>query len=225
MYGSNSATSWQTCDLVSNFCTYIHGDGTGGTNEEAGSAASAEECVNLVLSRFPHATGATYPMPGVTTVGSHGSSFGNTSCWAEFGGTGAVLTTTYHGDWQTCRFPSSVGVCEFEIGDGVGGTEENLGTASSTLECVSMVRVQRPAANGATFDNTGTNNGCYAEFDMTSSNGHTNWQTCAFVGGSARFVTACVFGKSHQDHWQRRMSNSFGNNWYSCRPRRWNWWE
>jgi hypothetical protein len=127
--------------------------------------------------------------------------------------------------WQTCQFPSSVGVCEFEIGDGVGGTEENLGTASSTLECVSMVRVQRPAANGATFDNTGTNNGCYAEFDMTSSNGHTNWQTCAFVGGSARFVTACVFGKSHQDHWQRRMSNSFGNNWYSCRPRRWNWWE
>jgi hypothetical protein len=62
--GRNSASAWRTCTLEPKFCQYIVGDGTGGTNENIGDAASREECVNLVLALRPFANGATYPTDG-----------------------------------------------------------------------------------------------------------------------------------------------------------------
>ena len=49
--------------------------------------------------------------------------------------------------WQTCAFPSAVGICEFRQGDGVGGSEERIGDAPNTMACVDMVLSERPEAN------------------------------------------------------------------------------
>ena len=66
------------------------------------------------------------------------------------------------------------------MGDGEGGSEEGVGDAASTMECVNMVMTQKPEANGATYSNNG-GQGCYAEFGMTGANGSDGWQTCLFV--------------------------------------------
>merc|ERR1712093_949108 len=160
------------------FCVYTVGDGTGGSEEMIGETPTREECVNLVLSRSPTANGATYSTDP-----------NNLNCYAEFGMTGPNDSAS----WQTCQFPANVGVCEFSMGDGIGGTEERVGDAANTMDCVAMVIALRPDANGATYSNAG-GQGCYAEFGMTGSNGSESWQTCAFVGGSAVPVNGCVFG-------------------------------
>jgi hypothetical protein len=117
-----------------------------------------------VLSRKPEANGATYPTSG------------GTACYAEFGMTG----NNDSAGWQTCMLPANVGRCEFMMGDGEGGSEEGVGDAASTMECVNMVMTQKPEANGATYSNNG-GQGCYAEFGMTGANGSDGWQTCLFV--------------------------------------------
>ena len=147
MTGRNDSPAWQTCTFVADFCTYTNGDGVGGVEEMIGAASNRQECVNLVLSMRPEANGATYSQHAQTT-----------NCYAEFGMTGPNDSAA----WQTCMFPANVGVCEFVMGDGVGGTEERVGDAPSTLECVAMVIAERPEANGATYSNTG-DQACYAE--------------------------------------------------------------
>ena len=162
--------------VLQEFCTYVAGDGTGDSEEMIGNTATREECVNKVLAERSSATGATYSVVA-----------GNPSCFAEFGMTGAVPSP----NWQTCQFPAAAGLCEFIQGDGVGDSEENIGTAPDTMACVAMVLSQRPEANGATYSNDG-GNACYAEFGMTSSNGSASWQTCQFLGELN--VAGCVFG-------------------------------
>eukprot|EP01045_Picozoa_sp_COSAG04_P014325 COSAG04_NODE_1066_length_8488_cov_2.933246_5_plen_181_part_01 len=74
---------------------------------------------------------------------------------------------------------SSEFICEMETGDGIGGTETQIGDAASPQACAQMVRRTQPDANGATYSNTG-GMGCYAEFGMTGANSDTNWRTCRF---------------------------------------------
>ena len=165
MTGRNGSPDWQSCTLVPDFCVYTVGDGTGGSEEMIGETPTREECVNLVLSMRPFANGATYSTDP-----------NNLNCYAEFGMTGPNDSAS----WQTCQFPANVGVCEFSMGDGTGGTEERVGDAANTMDCVAMVIALRPDANGATYSNAG-GQGCYAEFGMTGSNGSESWQTCTFV--------------------------------------------
>ena len=74
--------------------------------------------------------------------------------------------------------------CVFGVGDGVGGTEKNLGLAGTSAECIEMVRTQQPSANGVTYGTTsgGFAKMCYAEFGATSANNDTDWQTCLLDG-------------------------------------------
>ena len=75
--------------------------------------------------------------------------------------------------------------CTWAPGDGVGGGERNVGTASTPAECVALVQQQRPDANGATYKIGGFD--CYAEMDMRGRNSGgrmgTSWQTC-YVDGT-----------------------------------------
>ena len=125
--------------------------GTGGTESAAGDADSPQKCAALVQVEAPSANGATY------------SNTGGTACYAEFGMTG----NNGDGNWQTCLFtgagaptppPTTFGFgdgevngCHWEIGDGTGGTEQLVGSASNGAECVSMVQQRMPNANGATY--------------------------------------------------------------------------
>jgi hypothetical protein len=178
MTGRNDSTGWNTCIIVPDICTYIVGDGVGGTETGVGDAATRSECVNMVLSMAPKANGATY------------STTGGTACYAEFGMTGENDSAS----WQTCQLPSEIGGCEFFIGDGVGGTETGVGDAANVMDCVHIVITTQPDANGVTYSNSG-GQGCYAEFGMTGANGSDGWQTCMlpapFVPAS---VNACIFG-------------------------------
>ena len=88
------------------------------------------------------------------------------------------------GEWQTCMFPDGV-ICEWGVGDGIGGTEESVGAADGPAECALKVLNLRPEANGATFSNTG-GTGCYAEFGMTGANDSAGWQSCMFDGTVGR---------------------------------------
>lgn len=158
-----SGTATQTCLFIPGFCDYVTGDGQGGTEAYVADTATAMECVNAVLEFHPDANGATYASDG-------------NACYAEFGMTGPNDSEA----WHTCLFPGEMSLCTYEVGDGVGGTEESLGNANSEMECVSMVRQMRPDANGATYSARGTGTSCYAEFGMAQSNGNPSWQTCLF---------------------------------------------
>lgn len=177
MTGPNDSTSWQTCLFIPGFCNFVIGDGTGGSEEYVADVPTAAECVSAVQEFHPDANGATY------------SNSGGTQCYAEFGMTGPNDSTA----WQTCLFPGDMSLCTFEVGDGVGDSEERVGDANSEMECVSMVRQMRPEANGATYSAPGTGTACYAEFGMTESNGSSSWQTCMFDSGSAATVAGCSF--------------------------------
>ena len=72
-----------------------------------------------------------------------------------------------------------LGTC-FVTGDGIGGTEKNLGTTPNREKCIEMVKAREPTANGATFPNKEGTGACYAEFRMTGSNSIPDWQTCKF---------------------------------------------
>lgn len=158
-----TGTATQTCLFIPGFCNYVTGDGTGGTEAYVADTATAMECVNAVLEFHPDANGATYASDG-------------NACYAEFGMTGPNDSEA----WHTCLFPGDMSLCTYEVGDGVGGTEESLGDANTEFECISMVRQMRPDANGATYSARGTGTSCYAEFGMTESNGSASWQTCMF---------------------------------------------
>ena len=75
--------------------------------------------------------------------------------------------------------------CEFEPGDGIGGSESYIGDAGSARECMQMVASQQPSANGATYCNQDDCTRCYAEFGMTGNNGNAAYQTCLMTGAGA----------------------------------------
>ena len=127
-----------------------------------GDAANPAECVALVQFAEPTANGATY------------STSGGVACYAEFGMTAPNQSSS----WSTCMFPAII--CEYVVGDGVGGTESNVGDASGAQECAQLVMDTSPDANGATYSTDGSTTACYAEFGMTGANGSTSWQTCIF---------------------------------------------
>merc|ERR1712159_163403 len=109
-----------------------------------------------------------------------------TNCYAEFGMTGANDSTA----WQTCLWPELT-ICEFVVGDGVGGSESYVGDANGAQECVQLVLDTSTEANGATFSATGASNACYAEFGMTGANDSTSWQTCMFTLDNGLSPTIC----------------------------------
>ena len=100
--------------------------------------------------------------------------------------------------WQTCQFIGELDVtgCVFGMGDGIGGTETQVGTAASEAECVTLVMTSQPDANGATYQVDGE--ACYAEFGMTGKNGNEGWQSCSFVAGFCDYVIGDGVGGSEQ---------------------------
>ena len=101
-------------------------------------------------------------------------------------------------DWQTCQFIGELDVtgCVFGMGDGIGGTETQVGTAPSEAECVTLVVSEHPDANGATYQVDGE--ACYAEFGMRGKNGNEGWQSCSFVAGFCDYVIGDGVGGSEQ---------------------------
>jgi hypothetical protein len=73
--------------------------------------------------------------------------------------------------------------CTWIQGDGQGGSELNIGTATSNVACYAMVLAQQPTANGATVSTDGAYT-CYAEFGMSSNNDNSLFNTCQFNAGS-----------------------------------------
>jgi len=166
------------------------GDGTGGPERNIGAANSQAQCLEMVRAQCPDATGATMP------------SSGSGGCYCEF----SWASSNGSPSWQTCGdvvkattpedFPPAVAVdppadnptealkvaadeC-FQVGDGTGGREQNIGQANSQSQCLEMVRAQCPDANGATMPSSGSG-GCYCEYSWVASNGSPSWQTCGDV--------------------------------------------
>ena len=72
--------------------------------------------------------------------------------------------------------------CQWTLGDGVGGAEVRVGSASTPADCVAMVQQARPDAIGATYQVGGFD--CYAEMDMTGVQDAPRWQTCTVDGAA-----------------------------------------
>ena len=107
----------------------------------------------MVMAQQPSANGATFN-------GDHETAG---ACYAEIGMTGRNGSD----GWNTCTLV--VDFCVYEVGDGVGGSESNVGAAATREECVNLVLSTSPEANGATYS-TGDSTNCYAEFGMTGPN-------------------------------------------------------
>ena len=92
--------------------------------------------------------------------------------------------------------------CDWMVGDGSGGTESLVGSASNGAACVSMVRQQHPDANGATFSINAQLDGgageCYAEFGMAEANDAAGWQTCLLIPGFCNYVVGDGVGGTEQ---------------------------
>ena len=71
-------------------CTFVIGDGTGGTEEKIGDTDTEDECADLVRSTKPSANGATW-----------GADWSNRrECYAEYNATGIDDDFI----WKTCLF-------------------------------------------------------------------------------------------------------------------------
>ena len=72
----------------------------------------------------------------------------------------------------------------FVVGDGIGGTEKQIGKTDTENECADLVLSKESSANGATW---GTGK-CFAEFGATEINGAPSWRTCLFKGNILWFL-------------------------------------
>ena len=70
-------------------CTYVVGDGDGGSEAHIGEFPTAEACARQVYDRHPTANGATYSAGGAAG-----------SCYAEYG----MTQPNENAAWQTCFF-------------------------------------------------------------------------------------------------------------------------
>lgn len=69
-------------------------------------------------------------------------------------------------------------VCNFVNGDGIGGTEIEVGQTDTRDECVKLVIDTQPKANGVTYRIGGTS--CYAEIGVKGIAVSSSWQACRF---------------------------------------------
>ena len=67
-------------------------------------------------------------------------------------------------------------------GDGIGGTEIEVGQTDTRDECVKLVIDTQPNANGVTYRVGGTS--CYAEIGVKGIAVSTSWQSCRFGIGN-----------------------------------------
>ena len=89
---------------------------------------------------------------------------------------------TFTWNWMTVTDRPPL-MCNYLPGDGVGGTEANIGHFASAEECAQAVHNSYPVANGATYSaGTPSTGACYAEYGMSHKNDNTAWQTCLFGG-------------------------------------------
>ena len=73
-------------------------------------------------------------------------------------------------------------VCK--LGDGKGGSEEQLEGKFTKGSCILAVKEQHPEANGATLDYDCTSEcNCYAEFGMESWSDSKKYTSCMFFKG------------------------------------------
>ena len=66
------------------------------------------------------------------------------------------------------------------MGDGVGGTEENIGYQPTPQACIDACVTEKqthPDINGVTVTLSGIGS-CYCEKKMEKSNGSPSWKTC-----------------------------------------------
>jgi|ERR1712125_27060 len=117
------------------------------------------------------------------------------------------------------RSPTTTCVRGWEGGDGTGGSETQVGTASSREACASIVQTQQRKANGATWG-TGDRK-CYAEFGMTGFKSDSRYTTCQFGGGGGgptrrRRTPSCAGKKDKHKNcakWKRK-GKCVKSSWY-----------
>ena len=71
-------------------------------------------------------------------------------------------------------------VCNFVRGDGVGGTEQNIGSKPTPQACIDACVNKKKtdtAINGVTITPSGKGS-CYCERKMVKSNNSPSWNTC-----------------------------------------------
>ena len=70
--------------------------------------------------------------------------------------------------------------CNFVRGDGVGGTEQNIGSRPSPQACIDACVNKKktdPEINGVAITPSGKGS-CYCERKMKKSNNSPSWKTC-----------------------------------------------
>ena len=103
----NSATGWDLTDdccyqpggvgsPTGVQCSFVSGDGTGGTESYIGDFDNRTACVEAVVAHYPVANGATYSDPLTT------DDRGNQRCYAEF--SMDSVDPSGYGRWITCLF-------------------------------------------------------------------------------------------------------------------------
>jgi hypothetical protein len=78
-----------------------------------------------------------------------------------------------------------VHTCSFLPGSGTGGVKILVGYASTTDECIRLVRARRHEANGITFARDSRSTECYANIGMSGTDDNPRWQTCQLHAGLA----------------------------------------
>ena len=70
--------------------------------------------------------------------------------------------------------------CSYKLGDGIGGTEQYIGTKESSMKCAQeCIRRKKTdeSINGATFSTTDLKT-CYCEKGMTRRNDNRDYMSC-----------------------------------------------
>ena len=161
-------------------CTYGGHGGHGGRGGHGGHGgrrlqeAGCGDCgVCLELANGRCHTGGGHN--SVSECENHHGSSGRYEWCGDSGGGDSADSGTGDGTSVTC---------EFEPGDGTGGSESRVDDAATPEACVSQVQAEQPEANGATYSSS--NGRCYAEFTMTGvDSSYANFQTCLMTASDS----------------------------------------
>ena len=181
-------------------CVASAGRGWGGEQELVGAGVlSWGECAEMVLNNKEFANGVSWCETGTGRTVENMRTCTQGNCYAMMGMEGI---STWQNEYTSCFIDMACQACaagtestrtaSWFLGDGLGGTEEQLEDTPNATACAELVIATRPLANGASF----ASQRCYSESNPTAINtGTTGSQYVTTQFGSCDDAT-------HKTKWE-----------------------
>lgn len=197
MKGRNGKAWWKSCFIGDtgldgdSRCTFISGDGLGGTELKVGNQKGSQ-CIDACMERRK----SDGTINGVTVKNNKAG-----GCWCERNMASRNSNSYYKSCFIGVTTIKNDKRCTFYNGDGIGKREVKVGPMSGS-ECISAcleLKEKDDTVNGVTIKSN-NDPGCYCEYEMASRTHSDYWRSC-FIGKTG-VTSSCRIRVLSIDHTQ-----------------------